>query len=1112
MSLSKPDDLLESQSRSPDDLSEGRCNSPNNLIEDKIFDWNKYLTARNAEKVPEDFFYHVCKSELNGIEIGSVVEIENEDQSGYWFASVCSSKGVLMNLHYFGDGNDQHTFWLEVNSSRIHSLNWGSENNKKLIPPYPERFSRYKPEVIKKKVQDSEHIVSNAVLQMEGAPIHNIFKCDMFVEVQDREYPYRVWISKVLKNVGGRLFLQMQGINSPEEKPFWLFYLNERVFPLGWAEQKGLPWRVMNLDASLENSIDSSALLNVLKPKTPEQHSYKVGEMLEVINPFSMMVFYVGTIVKIYDNRYFKVEVDNEIDKDKRISFVATKENPYLFHAGWASKHKFLLKTPTDWNKPYKFSWSKYLIRKKAKFASVDNSCRKKINNVYIGMKLEAVDPMNTDCIRVATVKGFADHWMFLSFDRTSCRKELLHLRSVYSDEVFPVGWCNKHKYSLGVPKLPYNDSNDFDHCYYSSDVDIDLSQSDQENLTKYPRYLKGDIFYHFSKKDKKSFDDGFEEIEDDCIKSEDSDFDYVPTTSEIEIKNDSADEYDDEPILDAKDEPELDEEFHDALFFDETVDIKPDEVDIKLDEIYIKPVEVYIIPDEVYIKPDEDDIKPDEDDIKPDEVDIIPDEDDIKPDVIDIKPDVIYIKTDVVDIKSDVIDIKPDVIDIKTDVVDIKSDEVDIKPDEVDIKLEEVDYKPEKMDNANEVNLKKKKSSHVEKSIENMVKNDSKLFSKNSYMMCIYFNKDCYLGGHVVKKKILNLPVCIGPGPVSSILKEALTIFVDLDYFPFNALKNIKKIQNLLFNGPGGVEMWITTKATKNHSSSTECLLLPESRNMAKLYCSALCNLSGMCEYFMTTEETRCPRGCSVTEGKIPPLKPTMDNLAIRLKSKMKYDRLDGARRSAKLMHRKITYSEIVRASKKTLEWSNESSVSKYKHYMGCVLDLDAHIIRLNKFPTKQESSLITEIISRKNVLKMMDGMDAFSNTKSNVKTVEEKLFVVLNDWKTSFENYYRQNPRFKKFKIDIGHLEHIRVKSNPKYWSYEDVYKYLTNDLFCKDVGLRLYAGKVDGVAFMLLNEEQLLLRLRCTINLAIRIMCHVAEVKYVYLTKYCNIQVGN
>lgn len=56
--------------------------------------------------------------------------------------------------------------------------------------------------------------------------------------------------------------------------------------------------------------------------------------MLEVINPYSLMVFYVGTIIKIYDNRYFKVEVDNDCDINKRITFVATKENPYLFNAG----------------------------------------------------------------------------------------------------------------------------------------------------------------------------------------------------------------------------------------------------------------------------------------------------------------------------------------------------------------------------------------------------------------------------------------------------------------------------------------------------------------------------------------------------------------------------------------------------------------------------------------------------------------------------------------------------------------------------------------------------------------------------------------------------------
>lgn len=56
--------------------------------------------------------------------------------------------------------------------------------------------------------------------------------------------------------------------------------------------------------------------------------------MLEVLNPHSLMVFYVATIVKIYDNRYFKVEVDNNSDSSKRINFVATKGNPYLFNAG----------------------------------------------------------------------------------------------------------------------------------------------------------------------------------------------------------------------------------------------------------------------------------------------------------------------------------------------------------------------------------------------------------------------------------------------------------------------------------------------------------------------------------------------------------------------------------------------------------------------------------------------------------------------------------------------------------------------------------------------------------------------------------------------------------
>lgn len=74
-------------------------------------------------------------------------------------------------------------------------------------------------------------------------------------------------------------------------------------------------------------------------------------------------------------------------------------------------------------------------------------------------------------------------------------------MRSVYSDDVFPVGWCNKHKYSLSTPKYPYTDNNDFNNYYYTSDLDIDFNESQEENLIKYPQYFKGEIFYHHSKK-----------------------------------------------------------------------------------------------------------------------------------------------------------------------------------------------------------------------------------------------------------------------------------------------------------------------------------------------------------------------------------------------------------------------------------------------------------------------------------------------------------------------------------------------------------------------------------------------------------------------------------
>lgn len=78
--------------------------------------------------------------------------------------------------------------------------------------------------------------------------------------------------------------------------------------------------------------------------------------------------------------------------------------------------------------------------------------------------------------------------------------QELLHVRSIYSDDIFPIGWCNKHKYSLSIPKLPFTDCNNYESNYYASDIDMD-NESHEDILTKYPHYFKGEIPYHFSQK-----------------------------------------------------------------------------------------------------------------------------------------------------------------------------------------------------------------------------------------------------------------------------------------------------------------------------------------------------------------------------------------------------------------------------------------------------------------------------------------------------------------------------------------------------------------------------------------------------------------------------------
>lgn len=104
-----------------------------------------------------------------------------------------------------------------------------------------------------------------------------------------------------------------------------------------------------------------------------------------------------------------------------------------------------------------------------------------------------------------------------------------------------------------------------------------------------------------------------------------------------------------------------------------------------------------------------------------------------------------------------------------------------------------------------------------VEKNVpnlkENVLKNNMKSFTKDNNQICVYFNAECLHGNHLGKRKISMLPISVGPGPVHKVLHEAVTKFVNLDYFPWNMLKKIKKCQGAILNDSNGIEMEVITK-----------------------------------------------------------------------------------------------------------------------------------------------------------------------------------------------------------------------------------------------------------------------------------------------------------
>ncbi|CAH8545484.1 unnamed protein product [Schistosoma rodhaini] len=247
--------------------------------------------------------------------------------------------------------------------------------------------------------------------------------------------PTCVWPAKVLMNIGGRVLLSWFGTSSKAQacdksrkfSTFTLFYLNRRLHPLGYGKLCDLKYcpppgyvlerAISNIDAfirgacpatynDLSKSVDSLLLKSIFSVHNNIQplHEFKVGWKLEAVNPLRPYFVQPATVVKVFNSRYFLVELDDlnhnqsELDKEdssiinsnlfsSKIQFVAYAGMPEIMPVNESQLRGICLSPPSGWPTNRYFTWTNYLTYLSAHNNYITNQSTSKdinTNNVFV--------------------------------------------------------------------------------------------------------------------------------------------------------------------------------------------------------------------------------------------------------------------------------------------------------------------------------------------------------------------------------------------------------------------------------------------------------------------------------------------------------------------------------------------------------------------------------------------------------------------------------------------------------------------------------------------------------------------------------------------------------
>ncbi|OWK63587.1 Scm-like with four MBT domains protein 1 [Lonchura striata] len=412
-------------------------------VEEMEFNWDEYLEDTGATAAPHGSFKHVDTSLQNGFAPGMKLEVAvKSDQNTYWVATIITTCGQLLLLRYDGYGEDRKAdFWCDILTADLHPIGWCQQNKKILKVP----------EGIKDKIPDQEEFLQRVLKGACSAPANlleglhrgknplDLIAPGSRLELQNIRDSLEAWIVNVVENVGGRLKLRYEGLEDLDKFDQWLFYLDPFLHQVGWAAQHGYSLQPPLAIRSLRSEADWQEILKKVKEEEEEStvptdlfkdkpvigvHSFSEGMKLEAVDPMAPFVISPATVLKVYNDKYFLIEMDDlRAERASSQRYVCHVNSAGIFPVQWSLKNGLHLSPPPGYP-GQDFDWADYL--KQCGAEAAPQSCFPLLTSDHgfkENMKLEAVNPVDPEEVCIATVTKLRDSYLWLQLEVNKQKK-----------------------------------------------------------------------------------------------------------------------------------------------------------------------------------------------------------------------------------------------------------------------------------------------------------------------------------------------------------------------------------------------------------------------------------------------------------------------------------------------------------------------------------------------------------------------------------------------------------------------------------------------------------------------------------------------------------------